>query len=466
MGEGYNRRSNYNVRKIKLDESRYETALDYLYSFVDHSMTRALRYSPEKFNLERMVHLASLCGKPQNMYPSVHIAGTKGKGSTAAMIASCLIAAGYKVGLYTSPHLSEFTERIQVNGVEVRKNELADLVDWLKPFASQVPEITTFELATMISFKYFEQQKVNIAVVEVGLGGRLDATNIIDPLVSVITSLSLDHTNVLGDTIEKIAFEKGGIIKSNRPVVLAPQKESARKVIEKICGERNAELFQAGKDFYGVISEHSLSGQEILLRNSESLQFSDYKAEPLQVTLPLLGEHQLDNAVTAYGALQVISEKGFRISHRDYVNGFSTVQWPGRFEILKVRPTIIVDSAHNPDSTQKLRKTIEDYLPGKAIILIFGASEDKDVYGMFSALLPGVRLVIATQSTHPRALEAEKIISIAEEFNTQAIIVKEVTHAFEKALELAGSEDVIVATGSLFIAAAVRDYWNTSVENK
>ena len=448
-----------------MDESRYQTALDYLYSFVDHSMTRALRYSPEKFNLDRMFHLAEVCGNPQRAYPAVHIAGTKGKGSTAAMIASCLLAAGYRVGLYTSPHLTEFSERIQVNGIEISKNELADLVDWLKPYAAQVPEITTFELTTMIGFKYFEQQKVDVAVIEVGLGGRLDATNIIDPLVSVITSLSLDHVNVLGDNLEKIAFEKGGIIKANRPVVLSPQKENARKVIQQICFERNAPLFEAGKDFLGVISKQSLAGQDIILKNSLECRLPDYKEDSLQVTLPLLGEHQRENAVTAFGALQVVAENGFCLSHRDYVSGFSSVAWPGRFEVLQKTPTIIVDSAHNPDSAQKLRKTIDDYLPGKATVLIFGASEDKDVQGMFKALLTGARLVIATQSTHPRALEAEKIVSIAEEFGTPAIIVREVIQAFEKARELAGADDVIIATGSLFIAAAVREYWNTTEDN-
>lgn len=444
-----------------MDESCYQKALDYLYSFVDHSMTRALRYSPEKFNLDRMVNLARISGNPQSAYPTVHIAGTKGKGSTAAMIASCLMAAGYRVGLYTSPHLTEYTERIQVNGVEISQDDLAAMVDWLRPYAAQVPEITTFELTTMLGFKFFELQHVDIAVIEVGLGGRLDATNIIDPLVSVITSLSLDHVNVLGDTLEKIAFEKAGIVKSGKPVVLSPQLENARKVVEQVCNERNARLFQVGSDFTGSIISTSLTSQEILLKNTALSGFPRYQKKGLHVRLPLLGSHQLSNAVTAFGALQIIGEHGFKVNSQQFRRGFSTVHWPGRFEILQESPPIIVDSAHNPDSAQKLRKTIDDYLPGKGIVLIFGASEDKDVEGMFKSLLPGVRLVIATQSTHPRALETEKIVAIAEQLHTPAIIVSEVTQALDKAMELAGSGDVIVVTGSLFIAAAVRDYWNS-----
>ncbi|MEL7642909.1 MAG: Mur ligase family protein, partial [bacterium] len=321
-----------------MDESHYQKALDYLYSFVDHSMTRALRYSPEKFNLDRMVNLARICGNPQCAYPTVHIAGTKGKGSTAAMIASCLMAAGYRVGLYTSPHLTEYTERIQVNGVEISKDDLAALVDWIKPYASQVPEITTFELTTMLGFEFFELQHVDIAVIEVGLGGRLDATNIIDPLVSVITSLSLDHINVLGDTLEKIAYEKAGIVKSGRPVVLSPQLENARKVVAQVCYERNARLFQAGSDFTGSIITTSLTHQEILLKNTAVSGFPKYQKRGLKVRLPLLGSHQLDNAVTAFGALQIIGEHGIKVNSQQFKQGYSTVHWPGRFEILQESP--------------------------------------------------------------------------------------------------------------------------------
>jgi dihydrofolate synthase/folylpolyglutamate synthase len=266
---------------------------------------------------------------------------------------------------------------------------------------------------------------------------------------------------VLGDTLEKIAYEKAGIVKSGRPVVLSPQLENARKVVAQVCNERNARLFQAGSDFTGSIITTSLTHQEILLKNTAVSGFPKYQKRGLKVRLPLLGSHQLDNAVTAFGALQIIGEHGIKVNSQQFKQGYSTVHWPGRFEILQESPAIVVDSAHNPDSAQKLRKTIDDYLPGKAIVLIFGASEDKDVEGMFKALMPGVRLVIATQSTHPRALGTDKIIAIAENFHTLDIIVSEVAQALDKAIELSGSGDAIVVTGSLFIAAAIRDYWNS-----
>ena len=209
-----------------IDEA-YQKALDYLYSYVDYSLTRNLRYSADKFNLGRMEELMSRLGNPHQQYPVIHIAGTKGKGSISAVIASALKTAGYSTGLYTSPHLQEYTERIQINRQQIPREELVTLLEEMKPYAEQIDQITTFELTTALGFLYFARQKVNVAVVEVGLGGRLDATNIVSPLVSIISSLSLDHMAVLGDTLAKIAFEKAGIIKPGRPVVMAPQKEAA-----------------------------------------------------------------------------------------------------------------------------------------------------------------------------------------------------------------------------------------------
>lgn len=440
-------------------ETRYQNALDYLYSFVDHSMTRALRYGPEKFNLERMIRLAEVCGNPQKMYPVIHIAGTKGKGSTAAMVASCLKAAGYKAGLYTSPHLTEFTERIKINGLEIDKLEFAELVEWLKPFVAQVPELTTFELTTMIGFQYFAQEKVDIGVIEVGLGGRLDATNIVDPLVSVITSLSLDHTNVLGDSLEKIAYEKAGIIKSGKPVVLAPQKAEAQQVVEDICRERQSPLIKIGEDIMVTVLEKNLSEQLIQINQVSLLEQSYGKPDCISIKIPLLGSHQAQNAGTAFGALQVVAKSGFRVSAEDYKKGFSSVYWPGRFEILQEAPPIIVDSAHNPDSALKLKKTLMDYMTGKNFVLLFGASEDKDVEGMLAELAPLCNKIIVTQSVHPRALEVEKLMSIAKHYNKPVIAILDVRQAFDEALNIIDSETGILVTGSLFIVAAIREYW-------
>jgi len=440
-------------------DTRYQQALNYLYSFVDYSLTRALRYSPEKFNLNRMMKLAEICGNPQVAYPVIHIAGTKGKGSTAAMIASCLKAAGFRVGLYTSPHLSEFTERIQVDSEQISKAEMADLVEWLKPYVEQVPELTTFELTTLLGFKYFKEKKVDFGVIEVGLGGRLDATNIVDPLVSVITALSMDHMSVLGNTLEKIAFEKGGIIKHGKPVVLSPQKPEAEEVIQSICAERNSSLIQVNKQIHFCPVKHDLNNQIIKIWSEIEVSNKYESDHPIELTIPLLGYHQMENATTAFAALLEVEKAGYNIQESDLKTGYATVNWPARFEILRNNPPVIVDSAHNRDSALKLQRTLKDFLPGTPFILVFGASEDKDVEGMFAELLPEMVQVIATQSVHPRAMDADEIVKIAEKFGIPAKAIKNVTDAVNTALDTAGNTCGILATGSLFIAAAVRDYW-------
>ncbi len=311
----------------------------------------------------------------------------------------------------------------------------------------------------MLGFLYFQQQGVDIAVVEVGLGGRLDSTNIVSPLVSVITSLSMDHMSVLGDSLEKIAFEKAGIVKPGKPVVLSPQKPEARKVVVDICKERHSQLIEIGKQVQFSPLQHSLSGQTFTVWSEENAETDDILQFPLQLSIPLLGYHQVENAATAYGALEVVRKSGFTLSIADYVQGFKNVIWPGRFEVLRVNPPIIIDLAHNRDFALKLANALNDYLPDIPIVLVFGASEDKDVEGMLTELLPRISLVIATQSIHPRALDAETIKTIAENHQMKAMVIKDVTAAFEEALIRAGDSTAVVVTGSLFIAAAIRDHW-------
>lgn len=444
---------------------KLQQTLDYIYSFVDYSLTRQLRYSPEKFNLDRMRELMRIMGNPHMDYPVVHIAGTKGKGSTGAMIANILVTAGYKTGFYTSPHLQDFTERIQVNGVPITHERLIDLVESIKPLVAQVPEITTFEITTAMAFKEFSDRRVDVAVVEVGLGGRLDATNVVDPLVSVITSLSFDHMNVLGDSIAQIAAEKGGIIKAGKPVVLAPQWKEAREVIEGIATKRRAPLTMIGRDYFYGEHSRSLEGQTFFLWSSgEQELVKEYIAsggrtewEPDHFTIPLLGLHQVENAATAYATIQVMREIGFNVSREAIATGFLSVNWPGRFEILKRNPLIIIDSAHNQDSALRLRLAMDDYLNGKPIILLFGSSEDKDVRGMFNHLLPRVRVLVATRSTHPRAMEPELLVELANQFGKRAIETQSVEEGLAEAIRFAGKDAVVMVTGSIFVAAAVRD---------
>lgn len=453
-------------------EQKYQEALDYLYGFVDYSLTRQLRYSPDKFNLDRMRSLMKLMGDPHLRYPVIHVAGTKGKGSTAAMIASVLREAGFMVGLYTSPHLQDYTERIQVNGQPISHEELVNQVEVLKPCLSQVEGITTFEITTAIGFQVFAAQKVDIGVIEVGLGGRLDATNVVDPLVSVITSLSFDHMNVLGDSITQIATEKGGIVKPGKPVVLARQWTEAREVIERICQERNAPLVEIDRDYFFSERSHSLTGQTFIVWSKDEQDLinefissggrNDWNPE--QYSIPLLGFHQIENAATAYAAIEIVRSKGFKITKRDISNGFRKVSWPARFEIVNEKPLIIVDSAHNQDSALKLRLAMDDYLNGKPIILLFGASEDKDVRGMFANLLPRVRMVVATRSEHPRAMEPDILVELAQQFGKQSIKTLSVEEGLKEAIQLAGKDAVVVVAGSIFIAAAVRGIISNTVK--
>lgn len=453
-------------------EQKYQNTLDYLYGFVDYSLTRQLRYSPEKFNLDRMRHLMKLMGDPHLRYPVIHIAGTKGKGSTAAMIASVLHEAGFKVGLYTSPHLQDYTERIQVNGQPISHTELVNQVEALKPCFSRVDEITTFEITTAIGFQVFAAEKVDFGVIEVGLGGRLDATNVVDPLVSVITSLSFDHMNVLGDSISQIAAEKGGIIKPEKPVVLARQWKEAREVIEQICQERNAPLVEIGRDYFFSERSHSLTGQSFIVwSESEQDLINEFISsggrndwDPEHYSIPLLGFHQIENAATAYAAIEIVRSKGFKISKRDISNGFRKVSWPARFELVNEKPLIIVDSAHNQDSALKLRLAMDDYLNGKPIILLFGASEDKDVRGMFANLLPRVRIVVATKSEHPRAMDPDILVELAQQYGKQSIKTLSVEEGLKEAIQLAGKDAVVVVAGSIFIAAAVREIISKAVK--
>ena len=448
-------------------ETKYQEALDYLYTFIDYSMTRNMRYTEDKFNLDRMHKFMELFDNPHKKYPVIHVAGTKGKGSTSALIAHALYEQGYKVGFYTSPHLHDFCERIQVDFVPMKHEEMVAIVDLMKSKIPFVAEITTFELMTAMAFIYFMNKHVDYAVIEVGLGGRLDATNVVSPLVSVITSLSLDHINVLGDTLAKIAYEKGGIIKNNTPVVVAPQKDEAILVLKKIAEERNSPLFQVGKDYLYAQAAKSLSGQNFFVWPKEdqiavnafieSAGREDW--EPTKFHIPLLGFHQVQNAATAFTTLTVLRQNGLKISDDSIRKGFANVVWPGRFEVINRRPFIVIDSAHNRESALRLRNAVDDYFPGIPVVLVFGASEDKDIEGMLVELLPRVKIVITTKSIHPRAISPEDLVIKVNQMGVRAIPTQSLEEAFDQALKLAGKENLILVAGSIFVAGGMRDVW-------
>mgnify|MGYP000885907553 CR=1 FL=1 len=452
---------------MSFDESQYQTTLDFLYSFVDYSLTRQDRLAAANFNLTRMVQLMETLGNPQETYPVIHVAGTKGKGSTSAMIASVLEYQGYRVGLYTSPHMIDFVERIQINHKNISHECLVHITEKLKPAIAKIPELTTFEITTAIAMQAFADAKVDIAVLEVGLGGRLDSTNIVHPLVSVITSLSFDHMNVLGDTISQIATEKAGIIKQGRPVVLAPQDETPRKVVEMIANERSAPIYEVGRDLLFCAGPHTLEDQTVLLWKREDqdkmnrylhdAQNSEW--EPLRIKIPLLGYHQAQNTATAYAVIEEVRKSGLQVSDQAVEKGFASVQWPGRFEMINDDPIIMIDSAHNPDSALKLRLAMDDYLTDKEIVLVFGVSEDKDVRGIFSQLLPRVKFMVATQSSHPRAMQSEKLVELAQQSGCPAIATGDLPGALEAAFQIAGENSAIVVAGSVFVAGAAREEW-------
>ena len=432
-------------------EIAYNKALDYLYSFVDYSLKHSSELAKAEFNLDRMFALMESLGDPQVKYPIIHVAGTKGKGSVSALCASGLQVAGYKVGLYTSPHLLDYCERIQVNGEPIFHEFMNELVEEIKPFVAKIPKLTTFEITTALGFLAFAKQGCTAAVIEVGLGGRLDATNVVMPKVSVITSLSYDHMAVLGDTLAKIAGEKAGIIKQGVPVVSSPQKDEALEVLERVAKIKNSSLTLIGKDVKFEGLESSLDGQS--LRLTDNLGPSTF-----DVRLPLLGSHQLENAATAYAALRA---SGIPISDEAIQKGFSQVQWRARFEVARREPPVIFDSAHNQDSFAKLCETLETYFPGRRVYLIFGASEDKNIPGMFAEMKPKIRKLIVTRADHPRALEPEKIIGLADQAGLESEAVSPVESAFRRALELSAKDgSIVLSAGSMFVTAEVMRAWN------
>ena len=439
-------------------ETSYNQALDYLYSYVDYSLKKSSELAKAHFELGRMRTLMAALGNPQDAYPIIHVAGTKGKGSTSALVASVLGAAGYKTGLYTSPHLQDYAERIQIASQPISHLQLVELVEQLKPAVAKIPALTTFEITTALGFLYFASQKVDAAVIEVGLGGRLDATNVVTPRVSVITSLSYDHMAVLGNTLTLIAGEKAGIIKPGIPVVSSPQREEALAILELVSAERNAPLTLVGRDVTYQPIEHSLGGQTLAILNPQP---TIPNSKSVILRIPLLGAHQLVNAATAYTALQA---SGLPLAEVNLRKGFAEVRWPCRFEVVRREPPVVLDSAHNLDSFEKLAQTLDDYFPGRPVILIFGASEDKDVTGMFNALKSRLSRVIGTKAVHPRALDPELIVEIASQLGIPAETKSSVDNALARALELAERNgELVLSAGSMFVTAEVKTAWEKRI---
>lgn len=449
---------------MKNIEKRYQKALDYIYSFVDYSRTHHHQLSSDDFNLTRMEEFVARLGSPHHDYDSIHVAGSKGKGSVSALCASALRAQGYRVGLYTSPHLKDFEERMQINGSPIPREKLVKLIEEIRPVIDSFQFLTTFEIMTGLCFLYFSREQVDLAVVEVGLGGRLDSTNVISPLISVITALFLDHVTILGETIEEIAAEKGGIIKPGIPVVVAPQESSAaNRILEGIAHKQQSPLLFVDREYAWQKITASLEGQRFRVVRSD--QPADDQG--LELEIPLLGNYQAENALTAYAVLKELNQQEVPVRDAAIQQGFKQVDWPGRFEVLRRDPPVIVDSAHNPASCRHLISTIDEFFPEKPVVLIFGISEDKQLQGMLQELLPRVSQVITTQADHPRAMDADRLAEVIQSWGTKVDSVPEGGEALSRGLQLADRQQaVLLITGSIFVAATLRIAWINNLERR
>ena len=395
--------------------------------------------------LSRIDTLLGMLGHPERAVKYIHITGTNGKGSTCAMLAAILRQAGYKTGLYTSPYIFRFNERMQINGTPISDDALCALVEELQPLAdSMADHPTEFELVTAMALTWFARERCDIVVCEVGMGGEFDATNVIpSPEAAVLTNIGLDHTAVLGDTVEQIAATKSGIIKPGCHAVLYPCAPSVRDVVAARCRAAGAPLTVA--DFGAIQSvSDSLDGQVF--------HFGAYRS----LHLPLLGAHQLRNAAVALTAVEVLRRRGWHISEDAVRRGLASVTWPGRFQVVRRRPTVILDGGHNPQCMESLAAAIREYLPGQPVTVLTGVLADKDYPAMLAALDTQAAAYIAATPLSPRALPAAELGDYLKRFGKPVTVCADPAQAAELALAHAAPEDVICAVGSLYMAGAIR----------
>lgn len=396
--------------------------------------------------LGRTQELLEKMGNPEKKLKFVHIAGTNGKGSTAAMTASILSKAGYRTGLYTSPYIYRFHERIQVDGVEISDEDLTEITEYVKPLADSMAQSPTeFELVCCIAFEYFYRKKCDIVVLEVGMGGAWDATNVIEvPEVAVITNIGLDHTEYLGDTVEKIAETKSGIFKPHGHGVVYRSTPSVEAVYERVCAERDVSLRKA--DFEGlVLKAHTLEGQVFDCGSRKNL------------VLPLLGDHQLHNASVVLSIADTLIGEGWKISEQNIYDGIREVRWPGRFDIVCRKPLFIIDGGHNPQCIEALVKNIRDYLAGKKVVALTGVLADKDYADMYKPVMPLVDRFVCITPPNPRKLEAEQLARYLRKAGAQAQASESILDGVKKAMDLAGEGGVVLCFGSLYSIGGIRD---------
>ena len=407
------------------------------------------------FHLERMRLLAERLGDIHQGLPSVHVAGTKGKGSTAAMISAILSAEGHRVGLFTSPHLHSILERVRVDLNPISKETFATLVEQAWPAVERVGSeggyggVTFFELMTALAFLHFKQVRTDFQVLEVGLGGRLDSTNVVVPELSVITSISLDHVATLGDSIEKIAREKAGIIKSGIPVVVAPQVEpDATSVFREVADDMEAPLFEVQGRMRWTKRDSDTRGQAFTLSGTNGTH---------ELWTPLIGDHQLENAATAVMAMETLRDRGYRVSRESIAAGMRDVRWPGRLEVLQHRGrTVVVDGAHNAYSMKRLVQAVGEIFSFDRVVLVFAALSGHSAGGMLTELKALVPRAVIVRSRHPRSGPTGPAARIVSELGLDAALQSDtVSGGFALAMKIAGARDLVLCTGSLSVAAEV-----------
>lgn len=444
----------------------YEEAIGFLFERTNFERTPAT--GKQDFKIGRMRRLLELLGNPQDRLPCIHIAGTKGKGSTAIMLAEILSAAGVRTGLYTSPHVEAFEERMQVAGQQPTADQIVELVRQTQvavqhcESAAEPFSPTFFEVTTALAWLFFEQQRAEIVVLEVGLGGRLDSTNVCSPIACVLTTISRDHTQLLGSTLTQIAREKAGIVKPRIPVISGVQGCEAQEVIADVCRSQQADLWQLGDEFR---YEHTLASN-VGTSSFGAVTVTTPSTQWLAMPLTLAGEHQAHNAAVALATIDKLRQLGWKVSPEAARTGMSRVRWPMRIEVVAQRPTVIVDAGHNWESISALGRTIEESFskpssggrPGRRV-LIFAATKDKDVVGMVRQLLPRFDSVILTQYlNNPRAVPIESLHRIVQSVSDSPChVVATPAEAWHLARRITTPNDLICVTGSFFIAAEMRD---------
>jgi dihydrofolate synthase/folylpolyglutamate synthase len=438
--------------------TRYDAALESLFSATDYEKMRHVRYNADTFSLDRMRRLLTMLGEPERRLRSVHVAGTKGKGSTSAMIETIAREGGLRTGLYTSPHLVDLRERIRVGGEMIGRDDLAGRIDAARPAIEQLRSdgdpATFFEIFTALALAHFAAAEVDLAVVEVGLGGRLDATSVLVPEVSVITAISFDHMAQLGHTLAAIAGEKAGIVKPGVPVVSQPQPPEALAVIERACATAGSPLTLIGRDvtwtWTPVRNEEAMGGR---------MTIATPRATYENVFVPLMGEHQAINAATAVAAAELSATLAGRLTPDLVCSALGKVVWPGRMEYVAKRPAMILDGAHNRASLEVLAAALHRHFPGRRMAILFGAAADKDLDGMMAAFvekMPDVP-VIFTLAASPRAADPSDLAArYARAGGKGAVAVADLASALAAAQQKVPPDGLIVVCGSLYLVGELK----------